>query len=322
MTTRCKDALLLGIDGGGTKTDAVLCDGEGRVISRFVGGASGFTGIPREEAEAHLTETLDAVLQEAGGLSAPLQGVFAGIAGCGLAAIQERYQAFLERTLPGARRVRAGSDAINALSAGVGTGAGIIAIAGTGACIFCRENGRMARVSGWGYLLGDEGSGFDLGRRAITAALKALDGRGEETSLLALLEAHAGCPLSDWVPRIYAGDAKGMIAAAAPVLLQAAQAGDPVAQGELEAAAAGMARAIESAADQCAAPAVVLSGSVWKSSLYTQAVRAHVRPSLAFAYPDAPPVLGAVLEAAALAGIPAEEAFRGAARRGIVENVS
>ena len=55
MTTRCKDALLLGIDGGGTKTDAVLCDGEGRVISRFVGGASGDV---RTAAERYLAGTL------------------------------------------------------------------------------------------------------------------------------------------------------------------------------------------------------------------------------------------------------------------------
>ena len=318
MTIKCS-ALLLGLDGGGTKTDAVLSDGAGKVIARAAGGATGFTGIPRPEAERRLKTVLEQVLRDVGGLTAAIRGVYAGVAGCGLPVIAQEYRAYLKSILPGAEHVEAGSDAVNALNAGAGVGDGIIAIAGTGACIYYRKNGRMTRISGWGYLLGDEGSGFDLGRRALAAALKALDGRSENTVMVKMLEKYAGCSLADWVPSIYAGDAKRMIASAAPVLIRAAEKGDPEAKKELDTAADGMANAIACALKACPVPSVVLGGSVWKSRLYTETVHAHLGENAAFVRPDVPPVLGAVLQAAVLAGIPADDEFTDSLASGLAE---
>ena len=309
----------MGLDGGGTSTEALLCDGMGRVISYASGKASDFSGIPEAEANAHLKELLSEVLRPVGGLNAHLSGVYAGISGCGLPAVQARYQTFLERTLSGAEKIRAGSDAINALNTVVGIGAGIVAIAGTGSCVYYRESGRLFRVGGWGHLLGDEGSGYDLGRRAIAAALKALDGYGRETQLLPMLEEHAGCPLTEWILHIYGGDAKSLIASAAPLLLRAAEAGDETAMQETDAAAAGFAAVLECALERCSAHTVVLSGSVWKNGMYTDAVHSHILKEVTFVPLNAHPVVGALTEAGALAGIPAGKIFREAAERGLRE---
>ncbi len=152
---------------------------------------------------------------------------------------------------------------------------------------------------------------------ALAAALRALDGRGQATALIPLLEKHAGCPLSEWVSSIYAGDAKGLIASAAPLLLQAAESGDSVARTELNASAAGMAQAIMCAVDRCPVQSVVLGGSVWKSRLYTETVRKHLRDGITLLYPSVPPVLGAVLQAAETADIPAGKDFQDNLRQGL-----
>ena len=146
MTIRCDDTLLLGLDGGCTKTDALLCSGDGRVISRASGGASGFSGIPEEEAHKNLTYVLTQVLEPVGGLGARLSGIFAGISGCGLPAVKLHYQAYLEKTLPGAANIRTGSDIINALNTAPDPDKSIIAVAGTGSCVCYRENGELKNL--------------------------------------------------------------------------------------------------------------------------------------------------------------------------------
>ena len=176
---------ILGLDGGGTKTDMALCDESGCVISRAIGGAASLTGQTQEAAFGHIEETVRRVTAPIGGERAEIAAFFAGISGGGLAANREKVRALFARLLPNARVRENASDAVNALSAGIGRGDGVIAIAGTGSSVFARAKGEMRQVGGWGYLLGDEGSGFDLGRRALRAALYDLDGRGEKTCLKA-----------------------------------------------------------------------------------------------------------------------------------------
>lgn len=174
---------LLGLDGGGTKTDVLLCTAEGESVARCVSGPASITGQTEEEAFSHIREAVTQVMQAIGGLSAPVEGFYAGISGGGLGANRKRFHALFEELLRGVRAWDNGSDSVNALSSGIGPGDGIIAIAGTGSSVFARCQGEMRQVGGWGYLVGDEGSGYDLGRRAIIAALRDLDGRGEKTLL-------------------------------------------------------------------------------------------------------------------------------------------
>lgn len=295
---------LLGLDGGGTKTEVLLCTAEGQVVGHAIGGPSSLTGQREEDAFSHIRQTLEEAMAPLGGLEAPIAAYYAGISGAGLPANQQRFRKLLQSLLPGAEQGDVGSDAVNALSAGIGGEDGIIAIAGTGSSVFARREGIMHQVGGWGYLLGDEGSGFDLGRRALMAALRCLDGRGPQTTLLAMCQEKAGSALRQWIPDLYSQDTKARIASFAPVLLSAAQGGDEVAMGELRAAAADMALAIRHAGQIAQSHQVVLGGSVWKDTTYRAQVRQLLPGAWRFLSPQMPPVYGAVVLAAGLAGIP------------------
>lgn len=310
---------LLGLDGGGTKTDVVLCDGEGHVLSRAKGGAASLTGQSEEQAACHLEETLRRALEPLGGLGAEIDAFFAGISGGGLEVNRQKFRALFERLLPGARVRENRSDSVNALSAGLGQGDGVIAIAGTGSSVFARAEGEMRQVGGWGYLLGDEGSGFDLGRRALMAALRDLDGRGEKTCLRAACEEQAGCTLRELIVRLYSQDSKRVIASYAPLMLKAAAEGDGAALRELGQAADEMSWAIRTAARQCASRRVVLGGSIWKSEVYRRVVEERLGEGFELIVPELPPVYGSAVEAAALAGLKPGENFEKNFRETLIE---
>lgn len=300
---------ILGIDGGGTKTDAVLCDLNGHVIARAIGPASSITGQGVEKAREALRAVISKVI-EGIDKKAAVCACYAGISGGGLAANQKVFREILAETLPECASLESGSDAVNVLTAGIGTRNGIIAIAGTGSCIYARVNGKMSQVGGWGYLLGDEGSGFDLGRRALMTALKAYDGRGDAKKLLVLCEEKLGMPIRDYIPVLYRSDAKTEIAALAPLLLNAAAAGDQAAQAQCEEAAEEISHAILTADRLTLGHCVVTGGSIWKNDYYRELVQAKLGKDFEMICIDLPPVLGAVLQAAAQAGIEAEDAFK------------
>ena len=301
---------LLGLDGGGTKTDALLCTADGEVKARCTAGPSSLTGQSEESAFLQIRTVLTGVLSPVGGLDAPIAGFYAGISGGGLEENRQKFRALFRRLLSGLEHWDCGSDSVNALSAGIGCEDGIIAIAGTGSSVFGRKQGAMRQVGGWGYLLGDEGSGFDLGRRALTAALRALDGRGEPTLLQDLCETRAACALRALVARIYQRNSKAEIASFAPVLLRAARQNDAAALAELEASAGEMAHAIRCARRFCGSANVVLGGSVWQDPSYRAAVERLLGQEYTLITPRFPPVYGSVTLAAALAGFSCGEAFR------------
>ena len=299
---------ILGIDGGGTKTDAVLCDLSGHVVARFIGPASSITGQGVEKAREALHAVVAKVLEgmdEKAGVCA----CYAGISGGGLPANRKVFREILAEVLPDCAFLENGSDAVNVLTAGIGIKDGVIAIAGTGSCIYARTHGELSQVGGWGYLLGDEGSGFDLGRRAIMTALKALDGRGAAQEVLSLCEEKMGMPLRDYISVLYRSDAKTEIASFAPLLLKAAQEGSVAAKAECQAAAAEIAEAILTADRLVGAKCVVTGGSIWKNDYYRGLVQEKLGKEFKMISIDLPPVYGAVLQAAAQAGCKAEASF-------------
>ncbi|MEG0767337.1 MAG: BadF/BadG/BcrA/BcrD ATPase family protein, partial [Clostridia bacterium] len=195
--------LLVGLDGGGTKTDAVLCDGEGRVLRRAVGASSSPVSQTFTLASEHIRETLAKLLMGYEGFYAPLTGFFAGISGGGVGKNAQHFTSFFRELLPNTAHLRSGSDSINALSSGIGPGDGIVAIAGTGSSVFVRLDDTMHQVGGWGYLLGDECSGYELGHFALMGALRAYDGRGPATLLSKLCAQRLNGSVAEQIQRIY-----------------------------------------------------------------------------------------------------------------------
>jgi len=214
-----EEALYAGVDGGGSKTLAVIVDAAGQ--ERGWGAAAGASvtsrGINRSITEVR--KALTAAIQMAG-CALPLHAAWVGLAGLDRAPDHLTNDAALILSdLEGAR--------------------GVALIAGTGSIAFGRDaRGATARSGGWGYVLGDEGSGYALGRVGLIAAVRAADGRGPATSLLdRVMEAwRLGRP-QDMIGRVYPHEDISMVARVAPLVLAAARDGDTVA-GEIVARAA------------------------------------------------------------------------------------
>jgi glucosamine kinase len=175
-----------------------------------------------------VAELVRGALAEAG-LSQPPAALCAGLAGVG----NETERLAVENALAHegvAGRVKIVTDGEIALEGALGGGAGVLIIAGTGSVAFGRgEDGRVERCGGWGMFVGDEGSGYSIGRSGIIAALRAADGRGPDTRLLAELMARMGVHTPNGIPPWVGRVQKGEIAALAERVMQIADAGDAVA---------------------------------------------------------------------------------------------
>ena len=172
-------AYFLGFDGGGTKTECVLADAQGEILARAIAGPSNPLRTGYTRAWFSLSEAADVGAEPPENQSRRYSRQYAP--GWAARAAPEWPSAsphFFERSFPNAR-VRVTTDLEIALEAAFGAGEGIILLAGTGSAAFGRDaNGRTARAGGRGPWFSDEGSAFDIGRRAFAAVARAEEHRG------------------------------------------------------------------------------------------------------------------------------------------------
>jgi N-acetylglucosamine kinase-like BadF-type ATPase len=218
--------IIAGVDGGGTKTRVLLADDEGRTLATFVGGPSALDPAAPEGAATAIAEAIRGALAAAELPHVTPHTVCVGVAGAGReAARQALWQALVAQEV--ASDVMVTTDAAVALDDAFGESAGILLIAGTGSVAFGRgPTGVADRTGGWGPLLGDEGGGLWLARRALSAATASADGRESESALLGAIMTVTGVDdPADLIPWAAAQGHDG-IAALAPLVLQAAEGGD------------------------------------------------------------------------------------------------
>lgn len=228
--------LYLGVDGGGSGCRAAVADAAGRVLGEGSGGSANIWTDP-EGARASLLAAAGAALARAGAQPGEVVAVL-GLAGANVTGAAER----LGPTLPFAR-VRIESDALVAVKGALGAEDGIAAAIGTGSVFGAQRDGRVEMIGGWGFQLGDHGSGAVMGRALCAAALLAHDGEVAGTPLLDRLVAERGGPagLVAWGKAAAPADFARLV----PGMLAAAEAGDAAAQAILGGAAADVARAID-----------------------------------------------------------------------------
>lgn len=303
---------LIGVDGGATKTDAVLADASGRVLARFIGPETNPSGQSRERARENLVSTLDALLSGFGGREAFAGGVFAGIAGTGLADRARELFNALSEILPRAAFVSNGSDAFNDMSAVLGDADGIVAIAGTGSCVYARRDMTATRVGGWGYLFDDVGSAYEIGRRALRECMRVADGLARPSALTSIVLDALGGPVGDKLSSIYEGG-RTRIAAFAPLVTRALDEGCPVAADIVKDNALKLAELIRAARAYLApgAARVVLTGAVFKAvGALADEVKRALGEGFEFYMSELPPVYGALTRAARGAGITPDASFK------------
>lgn len=242
--------LLLGIDGGGSKTAAQIATLDGQPLGTGRQGASNYQAVGLEAALAALNGAIDAACEEAGIAQEKIGAICLGLAGVDRPADQAIFARWLAQRMPGIQSTIV-NDAHLLLAAGTPDGWGIALICGTGSiCIGRSQHGELVRVDGWGHILGDQGSGYAIGRLSLQAAMKAYDGRGPATALLPAILEHWQLPNAEaLIARVYQQQASTTeIAALARLADTAAEAGDPVAQALLSTVAQELALNIATAA--------------------------------------------------------------------------
>jgi N-acetylglucosamine kinase-like BadF-type ATPase len=319
------DELVLGIDGGGSKTVAWLAPrsatgqpsitdhgttdehahaSEGMppivgrstadehahasqrmppIVGRGTAGAANPQAIGFDTAIENLDRAVAAAFEDAQIRPGPVAAAVLGLAGSDRDANRRVLQQWANnRRLAG--RFRLVHDALPVLMAGSPDGWGVALIAGTGSMAFGQDRaGRTARAGGWGYLFGDEGSGYAIALAGLRAAAGAADGREPETLLLdALLDRLQLKEPPQLVTAVYriAGD-RAAIASLAEVVTQTADENDKVAQQIIDRAAADLAAMVAAVAEKLFATSdafpLVLTGGVLLGSQELQSrLQAHV----------------------------------------------
>ncbi len=229
---------LIGVDGGGTKTHGIIADIEGKVIAESMASSSNFQMLGVEPVAKLLVNLIYELVEKAKCEVSDVKLAVLGLTGAGREKDREKihtaiinYSKDQNLQIP---EIIIETDARIALEGALMGQPGIILIAGTGSVMFARDiNGEIHRVGGWGRFIGDEGSAFVIGREALRAVAKCVDGRGEETILKKMIFEKFGIiDLMQIVSGIYSGEFD--IAKVAPVVMEAAELGDRVAKKILD----------------------------------------------------------------------------------------
>jgi N-acetylglucosamine kinase-like BadF-type ATPase len=299
---------VMGIDAGGTKTVCLLADERGRVLAEARGGGANLQSAGELEVEKVLHRVMDTALAEHDVRPA---AICLGIAGVDRPSDSDAVRGIMHRI--GYRtRTLVVNDALVALVAGAGDNPGVVIVAGTGSIAYGKDAlGRAARAGGWGYLLGDEGGGFWIGRAALSAVVRQFDGRGPATKLTDMVLAHMslGNP-TELIHEIYYRDVhRQAIAALAALVQRAADSGDAVAReilsgagAELSTAAASVIRRLDMRGDVFP---TILAGGIFRGlpslARDVESRLSEVAPRSEVRLLDVEPAIGAVRLALAAA---------------------
>jgi N-acetylglucosamine kinase len=274
-------------------------DDTGQVIGRGEAGPSNYQSVGKEAAFLSIQSAISEAMASTGRVK--VEAICLGLAGVDRPADIQVAHSFVEQlkssnSLPVTWALQPSNivicnDALIALVGGVGHDVGIVAIAGTGSIIFGRNHqGCTKRVGGWGYILGDEGSAYHIAVQGMRAALRAYDGRSEQTILQERIREHLGLSsLENLIQVIYQqGWTVKDIAALAPIVDRAAASGDAVALTIIEDAVKELVQATQVVIDAIFSLTevveVVTTGSVWQGN---SLIRAKFEASLVKRSPGA-----------------------------------
>lgn len=305
------DEIVIGIDGGGSRTRAAAADLEGRLLAWEEAGGANPHVVGVERAFATVRDLGRTLLERTGRDASQIAGWCCGLAGVERSEDREPFFRIAQEFRCG-DRLLVTTDAVIALAGGTLSDRGVLVHAGTGSIVYGRDDDSTARTGGWGTLLDDAGSGYAIGRAALRRVMRAYDGREPQSALRDAILARLG--LAQETDLVLWSSSSGRDAAAvadlAPVVLEVAAQEDPAAMEIADDAAdelALMVRALGRAIPINAQTLIILSGGLFQHS---EAFCEQVRRKIRFYYPDVtverpkmPPVAGALLYALNRAGV-------------------
>jgi N-acetylglucosamine kinase-like BadF-type ATPase len=306
----------IGVDGGASKTAALVIDEDGQPLGRGLAGASNHLRVGIEEATRNIERAVNIALVEAGIAIRNVEYAYCGIAGSDHPVHRQKVIDSLRIFFPNGNFI-VDTDARIALTGAVGFGAGVVIIAGTGSVAFGRnEGGAEERAGGWGPTLGDEGSGFWIAREGLSAIVRAHDNRGFATKMIDLLCNEYDMCSPEELPRfVYATTTHvDDIARYGKVVIEAARIGDDVAREILDRAGSELAECVLAVARKLHLadsefPVAYVGGAFHAGDLLLNPMRLRINrdaPGATLIQPRHPPVEGAAMMAKRAAAMPRE----------------
>ena len=308
---------LIAVDGGGTKTEFILTDTSGNVLTRSVYDGTNLNSVSYEEAFFTLATGVRDIYQVAEKNNVDIKGAFFGLAGGVNGKNQQLiYNYFKPRFFENVNFSNHG-DELNAINTGVKHSPnGIVVIAGTGSNVAIKKDGQILpnpQLSGWGYMFDNGGSGFDYGRDAVIAAKSHINGTGKPTMITGMLEEKLECPVFDSLKLIYSGG-PAMVASLAPVVFDACREKDEVATQIVENQATNVANLINNAHADIGTETEAVVGLVGgifahEREILEPLITSQIDSNLTVVFPQESQIYGALMEAAKNADVETDEAF-------------
>jgi N-acetylglucosamine kinase-like BadF-type ATPase len=297
---------IIGIDGGGTGTVGILTTETGQCLAQVQLGPSNYHVVGVAKTQTVLKSLVEALCEQAGIRSTSAIHFCLGMAGLGRAEDRKIIGRICDELGIRENRILT-HDAHIALVGGTEKQQGVIVISGTGAIVYgINADGKEARASGWGYLLGDEGSGYDIAIKGLRAVARAADGRGRPTELtnrmLNALELNKPGDLIRWVHAA----SRDAIAQLSKIVFDAARTADGTAEQIVNEAAEELVCAANSVIKQLefigAFDIVLSGGNLIHQTIFADKLRrqfAKIVPEASVLLPKHEPAYGAVLVAQA-----------------------
>lgn len=298
---------IIGIDGGGTKSHSYTADENLNILHEYIAGPSTFLLLGEETVAETIKKHLDSAVEALGCNYSDMSAVLLGTTGAGRRSDAERFEIAFTKyiqkqglpTIP----LYVESDARIALEGAFSGKPGSILIAGTGSIMFGKNgSGEIFRVGGFGRFIGDEGSGYMIGKKGLTAVAREFDGRGVKTLITEKLK--TGSEIVDGpslITAIYTNNYD--IASAARFVIDAASEGDEIARGILDEECNNLIDHISTMKTKIGEPTLLLSfigGTIANDTFYSSMLKEKITqllPDVSVLPQENNPTMGALIMA-------------------------
>lgn len=308
---------LIAVDGGGTKTEFILTDTHGNVLTRNVYAGTNLNSVPLDQAFLTLAKGVKNAFVVAENNNINIVGAFFGLAGGADEGNRGLVYNYFKPKYFGEIPFSNHGDELNSINVGIKDAQnGIVVIGGTGSNVSIKKDGELLpnpHLSGWGYMFDNGGGGYDYGRDAVIAAKQHINKTGTPTQITPMLEQRLGKPVFEGLKDIYMGGAT-FVASLAPIVFDACRNNDLVAWNIIKEQTSNVADMINAAHETMGVenPALVgLVGGIYahEREILEPLILSKIDENLTINFPKESQIYGALIESAKNAGVEISQEF-------------
>lgn len=276
------------VDGGGSKTEFVLFDGRGTLLSREILGGSNPNIVGIDKSFGILKSGIEKLLK-----NGEISAVYCGVSGFLSGNNGKKIEKLLSDEFKNVK-IDCSGDMLNVLSSAVDCEKGTAVICGTGSVVFAIDGDVVHRVGGWGYLFDKAGSGYDMGRDAVSATLAEEDGSGEKTLIGELVREKLGSDAWSGLGYLYS-QSRAYIASFSKIVINAYNRGDGVAEKIITENMRELANRINCASEKydCGDILVISGGMMNEKAVLLPVIKKYLKKPFEIIVPDLPQIFGA-----------------------------